>query len=195
MTAGDSCASTWLGCDGANGAWLSLECSARLIAGHLWWERSAAALSGRWVAEYESPALRVWLARVASESGEAAGVWRQLMPETHDLDPERLLADVAIRGAKIFEALESAQPGAVRLAGLVRFGLLRLISSYRRHLGVASEVADAPVVRQLKRLLPERLETWEQGEKLLVGEMRQPEQVMSVGLHLARLEQLCLGLA
>ena len=57
-------------------------------------------------------------------------------------------------------------PGALpRLAALYRVVLPRLVTSYERHLRVASATTDGPVARALRLVLNDEIEDWQAGER------------------------------
>ena len=79
-----------------------------------------------------------------------------------------------------------------RLTALYRVLVPRLLTSYDRHLGRAAPVTDAPLIRALRLVLRDELETWLAGESLVQELVVTPEAARVASETQARLESLTL---
>jgi hypothetical protein len=81
----------------------------------------------------------------------------------------------------------------VRLVGLARVVLPRLVCGYGYHLSRAAAVSDGPVIRALELALRDDIEDWQAVELLVQRLIRRPHDVAVVTAHQQRLEALVVG--
>lgn len=154
---------------------LPLRLAASLYGSYRWVEQQLFELTGAWAAEAWVPAVAVHLDQVSAEHGWHAELWRDRLPVIDGWDHGRLTRPLTPGLARLFEVLATAggAPGsdggatAERLGALHRVVLPRLLVTYRRHLRMTAEVADGPVIRVLRLVRSDELESWEAGEGLL----------------------------
>lgn len=78
----------------------------------------------------------------------------------------------------------------LRLVGLGRVVLPRLVAGYGRHLRRLSSVAEAPVGRSLRLVLRDELEQWQAVEMLTESLLRRPNDIAVVSGYQQHLEQM-----
>ena len=89
----------------------------------------------------------------------------------------------------------SSQGGGtlLRLVGLGRVVLPRLVVTYRAHLGRASVAADLAVARALRLIVRDEIEEWQMVELLVQSLLRRPHDVAVVSAHQQSLESMIVG--
>jgi hypothetical protein len=193
---------------------LSIEAQARMVAGYAWIERQLFAVLGGWVGTEMVPEARLLFDLHSQQHAWHAELFVERLPVG---DGTATSADVppSFEVDRMFSALAGTVPseggagggqgsGAVagstersmsggtllRLAGLGRVVLPRLVAGYGRHLRRAALVADAPLVRGLRLVLHDEVEQWFAVESLTQALVRRPHDVAVVGAHQQRLEQM-----
>jgi hypothetical protein len=77
----------------------------------------------------------------------------------------------------------------LRLVGLSRVVLPRLVAGYALHVRRAGTVSDAPLARSLRFVVRDEIEQWQVVEVLAQTLLRRPNDVAVVTAHQARLEE------
>ena len=186
--------------------------TAALVGEYRWIENALYGLLGEWVTDTPVAAVQVHLDAQSMRHAWHAELWSERLPVLVGADPDGLTVPSA-PSAALIAALAGThvpsdvpgsswppagevpdRPGALpRLAALYRIVLPRLVTSYHRHLRVASEVTDAPVLRALRLVLNDEIEDWRSGERLVQRLVTRPHDVAAVYEFLARLESLVVG--
>jgi hypothetical protein len=179
---------------------LTLGVTAALVGEYRWIESTLYATLGSWVVDMPIPAVQLQVDAQSMRHGWHAELWAERLPVLAGVDAERL--SVPSRPAQaLFAALEGddlgggeGPPGALpRLAALYRVVLPRLVTSYVRHLRVASPITDAPVARALRLVLNDETEDWQAGERLVQRLVTRPHDVEAVYQFQQRLESVVVA--
>ena len=136
--------------------------TAALVGEYRWIENALYSTLGSWVVDMPIPAVQVHVDAQSMRHAWHAELWAERLPVLAGVDPERLTVPSArpsrpVRSARATSlpaavpgraAEERAPPGALpRLAAIYRVILPRLVTTYVRHLRVASPMTDGPVRR------------------------------------------------
>ena len=186
--------------------------TATLTGEYRWIENALYGLLGEWVTDTPVAAVQVHLDAQSMRHAWHAELWSERLPVLTGADPDGLTVPsapsavliAALAGMRLPSDVPGsswppagevpARPGALpRLAALYRIVLPRLVTSYQRHLRVASAVTDAPVQRALQLVLNDEIEDWRAGERLVQRLVTRPHDVAAVYEFLARLESLVVG--
>jgi hypothetical protein len=182
------------------------------VGEYRWIENALYGLLGEWVLDTPVAAVQVHLDGQSMRHSWHAELWSERLPVLAGADPDSLTVPSA-PSAALFAALSGTQvpsdvpgsswppaadvperPGALpRLAAIYRIVLPRLVTSYQRHLRVASAITDGPVARSLRLVLNDELEDWQAGERLVQRLVTRPHDVAAVYEFLQRLESLVVG--
>lgn len=150
---------------------LTLQEAGARLGGYRWLERRLFEVTGRWAADDEVPAAQLYFDRLSTEHGWHAELWAERLPVLDGIDPEALTKPPDGAAAEVLARLEEAgrapEQTVVRLAGLARVVLPRLVGTYRAHLEATTPAADRPVARALRLVLADVRPAWEEGEALL----------------------------
>jgi hypothetical protein len=192
---------------------LSLGISAALVGEYRWIENALYGMLGEWVTDMPVAAVQVHLDGQSLRHAWHSDLWADRLPVLTGADPAGLTIPSA-PSAALFAALGGTslpsdlpgstwppadeeplgRPGTLpRLAGLYRVVLPRLVTSYERHLRVASPVTDGPVARALRLVLNDEIEDWRTGERLVQRLVTRPHDVAAVHEFLQRLESAVVG--
>ncbi len=185
---------------------MSLQALARLAGGYQWVERRLFEVLGAWVESEPSAEAKLlydvysqqhaWHADLFAERLPVSGV---LVADSSDAPPAgvvRMFEVLARGGAETGVAAWSeagghgSGPTALRLVGLSRVVLPRLVVGFTRHLQRAQAVSDAPVIRAIRLTVRDELEEWQVLEALVQSLARRPEHVEVVSAWQRRLEGL-----
>ncbi len=104
---------------------------------------------------------------------------------------DRLLALLA--GGAPGRAPPAAGGTLLRLVGLARVVLPRLVAGYGLHLRRAAPVADGPVVRSLRLVMRDEIEAWQATETLVESLVSRPHDIAVVTAHQQTLEEVLAG--
>ncbi len=191
----------------------SLGATAALVGEYRWIENALYRLLGGWVTDMPIPAVQLHLDAQSMRHSWHSELWSERLPVLAGADPDALTVPSAPVAA-LFAALIGASPptdvpgsswppaeddafshpGALpRLAGVYRVVLPRLVTSYHRHLQVASQVTDGPIIRALRLVLTDEVEDWQAGERLVQRLVARPHDVAAVYEFLQRLESVVVG--
>ena len=153
------------------GRGLTLTEAGALVGCYCWIERRLFALTGSWVQEMEDPATQIHLDEVSFQHAWHAELWAQRLPSLDGIDPESFVQEAETVLGPLLEGLGAGEdPGFIevrRMSGLYRFLLPRLIAGYQHHLEAARVSSDAPLIRVLRLVLSDELESWQAGEALV----------------------------
>jgi hypothetical protein len=191
----------------------SLPATAALVGEYRWIENALYRLLGGWVTDLPIPAVQLHLDAQSMRHSWHSELWSERLPVLAGVDPDALTVPSAPVAA-LFAAMIGASPatdvpgsswppagddafshpGALpRLAGLYRVVLPRLVTSYHRHLEMATTVTDGPIIRALRLVLNDEIEDWQAGERLVQRLVARPHDVAAVYEFLERLESVVVG--
>jgi hypothetical protein len=192
---------------------LPLDVTAALVGEYRWIENALYRLLGEWVIDMPIPAVQIHLDAQSMRHAWHADLWAERLPVLSGVDPDGLTVPSGPTTA-LFAALSGTvppadgpgsgwpsvgedvfeHPGALpRLAALYRVVLPRLVTSYERHLRVASAPTDGPVARALRLVLNDEIDDWQTGEGLVERLVSRPHDVAAVYGFLQRLESQVVG--
>ncbi len=185
---------------------LSLEETARMVGAYRWIERRLFQIYGHWVGQETVPEARLFYDVQSQQHAWHAELWEERLPVLDSVDPDalsaapsegvdRLLARVAGGGHVDVDpagpAVSEVGPGStggsggtlLRLVGMARVVLPRLVAGYTRHLHRSVMVADAPVIRALRHVVRDEMEAWQAAELQVQVLVRRPSDVAAVTEH------------
>jgi hypothetical protein len=192
------------GVTGAGGA-LDLVGLQRVLGGYQWVERRAFEVIGAWVATEVVPEARIVFDVHSQQHAWHAELFAERMPSVEGVDPASYVLPPSAEADRLFAGLgggagvqeDASRPASggtlLRLVGLARVLLPRLVAGYGRHLGRCASVADAPVVRALRLVLRDDVEAWQAAEAMVQSLVRRPHDVAVVTAHQQVLEEQVAG--
>ncbi len=188
---------------------LRLEDSAGLVGHYRWMEHRLFETLGGWVTTEPVTEARLFYDVQSQQHQWHAALWEERLPVLDGFDPEQLTAAPTSEIDRLFSLLargasavddrgpDLASPHAggtlLRLAGLGRVVLPRLIAGYSLHLQRATDVSDAPVIRALELVIRDEIQAWRTVEAMLQSLVRRPHDLAVVTAHQQALETLALG--
>jgi len=182
---------------------LTLVESARLLGSYRWIEWRLFEVVGEWVANEVDPGARLLFDVQSRHHSWHSQLWSDRLPEVEGVvDPESVTAPSGPEIEELMASLSGQTDGdggsgtggtLVRLVGLARVVLPRLVCGYLRHLSAAVPVSDDPVIRALRLALRDETEDWQATELMVQSLLRRPHDVAVVTDHQQRLEALVAG--
>jgi hypothetical protein len=118
--------------------------------------------------------------------------WWDRLPVLADVDRDALVAPSAAHLGTVAEATGGLEGTVVRLAGVYRVALPRLVAAYQRHRVRANPASDGAVIRTLDLLLPDVTADWREGELLLQELLTETGAVDAAAATVARIERLLI---
>jgi hypothetical protein len=190
------------GSPGAGAGALRLEDQARVVGGYEWIERRLFEVLGGWVPSEPVAEARVAFDLYSRQHAWHAELWSARLPVLDGLDPATLAIPPSAEVDRLLVRLAGAPPGEapalggtlLRLVGLARVVLPRLIAGYGLHLRRAAPVADAPVVRSLRLVVRDEIEAWQAMETLVQTLVDRPHDIAVVTAHQQSLEEVLAGI-
>jgi hypothetical protein len=181
---------------------LPLEEQAHIIGSYQWIERRLFEVLGGWVTSEPVPEARLVFDVYSQQHAWHAQLWAERLPVLDGLDPATLTLPPNIEVDRLLLLLAGGAPGhtpaaggtLLRLVGLARVVLPRLISGYGLHLRRAAPVADGPVVRSLRLVVRDEIEAWQTMETLVQTLVHRPHDIAVVTAHQQALEEVLAGI-
>jgi len=201
---------------------VSLDTHARLVGAYQWIERRLFEVLGLWVVSEPVAEARIMFDLFSQQHAWHAELFAERLPALDQVDPDTLTVPPSVEVDRVLSALAgevslgasgdrpepepavflAPRPGAgipaggtlLRMVGLGRVVLARLVAGYGLHLQRASTVADAPVRRCLRLVLHDEIEQWQAVEALTQALLRRPHDVAVVSAHQQHLEELVSGI-
>ena len=187
--------------------------AARLVGVYRWVERRLFEVVGSWAAHEPIAQARIFFDVQSRLHAWHADLWEARLPVAHGVDHESLTIPASAELDRVVSGLGGlpaqrdrerlGDPGPaptggaggtlLRLVGLGRVMLPRLIAQYDLHLRRAAPIADAAVMRSLRFVLVDETEAWRQAETLIQALVRRPSDVAVVTAHQQALESLLAG--
>jgi hypothetical protein len=175
----------------------------RFLGACVWVERRSFEVLGSWVINEAVPQARVAFDVQGLQHAWHAELLAERLPAVGDSDPSIAVLPPSAEVDRLFVGLGGGIPaqeegtiGAVsggtllRLVGLARVLLPRLVAQYTRHLQRCSPVADAPLARALRLVLLDDQQAWQSCETMVQALVRRPHDVAVVTSHQQALEEL-----
>jgi hypothetical protein len=180
---------------------LTLVESARLLGSYRWAELRLFEVLGSWVANETEPEARLFFDVQSRHHAWHAELWGERLPDVDSVVEPDLLTVAPDEGTDELMSSLGGVPGSeegsggtlVRLVGLARVVLPRLVCGYGYHLNRTVPVSDAPVIRALRLALRDDVEDWQAVELMVQSLIRRPHDVAVVTAHQQRLEALVVG--
>lgn len=181
---------------------LALEQQARVIGSYRWIERRLFEVLGGWVTSEPVDEARLLFDVYSRQHAWHADLWAERLPVLDGLDPATLTLPPNVEVDRLIVLLSGGAPGPaavaggtlLRLVGLARVVLPRLIAGYGLHLRRAAPVADGPVVRSLRLVVRDELEAWQASETLVQTLVDRPHDIAVVTAHQQALEEVLAGI-
>jgi len=193
------------GADPAESTQLSLDGLARVVGAYCWLERRLFDLVGSWVAS-ESVADAQLMFDVYSQQHAWHGeLFEERLPALDSVDRAALIMAPDAAVDRMLSSLAGGGPAGsdaaghppspaggtlLRLVGLGRVVLPRLVAGYATGLRRVGAVSEAPVRRCLQLVLRDEVEEWQAFEALTETLLRRPHDVAVVTAHQQRLEEM-----
>ena len=133
---------------------VSLDDSARRLGAIVWTERRLFELLGGWVASTAEPAVKVAFARISRRHGDHAVALVDVLPDTRDHEPERLVAPLGDETVRL-DAASACEATPERLASVTGAVASHHLEALERYLADASPVRDGPALRAVAAVLGE----------------------------------------
>jgi hypothetical protein len=186
----------------AGSAALTLEEQGRVIGGYQWIERRLFEVLGGWVVSEAVAEARLVFDVYSQQHAWHAELWADRLPVLDSLDPATLTLPPSVEVDRLLALLAGGSPGQapagggtlLRLVGLARVVLPRLIAGYGLHLRRAAPVADGPVVRSLRLVVRDEVEAWQATETLVQTLVHRPHDIAVVTAHQQSLEEVLAGI-
>jgi len=181
---------------------LPLEEQARVVGAYQWIERRLFEVLGGWVATEAVAEARLAFDVYSRQHAWHAELWAERLPVLDGLDPATLTLPPSVEVDRLLALLAGAAPGQasvaggtlLRLVGLARVVLPRLIAGYGLHLRRAALVADGPVVRSLRLVVHDEIEAWQETETLVQTLVDRPHDIAVVTAHQQAMEEVLAGI-
>jgi hypothetical protein len=179
---------------------LTLVDSARVIGGYRWIEARLFEVIGSWVTTETVHEARLLFDVQSQLHAWHSELWAERLPSVEGVSHPDAVTIAPNEGVEeLVSELGGSHDGEfgsgtlVRLVGLARVVLPRLLSGYLRHQRLAVPVSDAPVVRALRLTIGDEIEAWQQTELMVQGLIRRPHDVAVVTAYQQHLESLIAG--
>jgi hypothetical protein len=179
---------------------LTLVDSARIIGGYRWIEARLFEVLGSWVTTETVHEARLLFDIQSQLHAWHSELWAERLPSVEGVsDPESVTVAPNEGVEQLVSELGGSHDGEfgsgtlVRLVGLARVVLPRLLSGYLRHQRLAVPASDAPVIRALRLTIGDEIEAWQQTELMVQGLIRRPHDVAVVTAYQQHLESLIAG--
>lgn len=179
---------------------LTLVDSARLAGGYAWIEARLFEELGSWVVNEAVHEARLLFDVQSQIHAWHAELWAERIPVVEGVsDPASFTVAPDVGVEQLLRALGGSHDGEVgggtlvRLVGLSRVVLPRLLCGYLHHQRRATPGSDAPVIRALRLVVADEIEAWQQAELMVQGLIRRPHDVAVVTAHQQYLESLIAG--
>ncbi|HXW33033.1 MAG TPA: hypothetical protein VEJ87_00520, partial [Acidimicrobiales bacterium] len=155
---------------------------------------------GSWVTNDPLPRARVFYDVQSRQHAWHSELWDRRLPHSHSFDPGELAIPPSLGVDQMLnlvaggEGSGSGSGGSggtlLRLVGIARVLLPRLVAGYTIHLRRVVPIADAPTERALRLILNDEIEAWHDAELYLQELVRRPSDVAAVTAHQQALEGL-----
>ena len=192
---------------------LPLEQQGHIVGGYVWVERRVFEILGTWAESEPLVDAQLLFDMYSQQHGWHAELLTERLPVVDSLesdwasrapsvDVERVLAELSGSLAPTVDATRTAarerhpsggRPGGgtlLRLVGLGRVVLPRLVTGYTALRQRVSAVSDGPLARSLRFVVQDDIEQWRQIEALTQTLLRRPHDIAVVSSHQAHLEEL-----
>ncbi|MGH9101929.1 MAG: hypothetical protein ACRDYD_02945 [Acidimicrobiales bacterium] len=174
---------------------LPIEELARVTGGYRFVELRLFEILGGWVASTPEVEAKLVLGALAPRHAWHAELWEERMP----LDGAHAVPEGADRGteavlSRLAELPSATSPGgtAIRLVGLFRVVLPRLVAAYREHLRAVVPVSDGPIDRALRLVLADEVGELLEGEAVVQALLVDEQALALAAEHQWRLEAAAL---
>jgi hypothetical protein len=189
---------------------LPLEATGPLLGAYRWVERRLFQVVGGWVTSETVPAARVLYDVQSRQHAWHAELWEDRLPVLDNVDPDALTAPPSSAVDRLLTTLAGGPLGGIgnrdpqsvivhtggtllRLVGLGRVVLPRLVVSYSIHLRRCAAIADASVARALRLVLRDEVEEWREVEALLQSLVHRASDLAVMSGHHQALESMVLS--
>lgn len=171
---------------------LGLEDQGRLVGAYRWIELQMFEVLGSWVGREHSDEACLLFDLHSQQHAWHAQVLADRLPVSWSSDRYESCAP----GPGVQRAIQlvgAAEGTLLRLVGAGRFVLARLVAGYTLHIQRAAVPSDAPVLRVMRLVLRDELESWQATEIMLQSLLSSPEEAAAAAGHLRSLEEPVAG--
>jgi hypothetical protein len=189
---------------------LPLEATGPLVGAYCWVERRLFEVVGGWVPSETVPQARVLYDVLSRQHGWHAELWEDRLPVLDSVDPDALTRPPSSAVDRLLITMSGGPAGAgpgqhsgssmaqgggtlLRLVGLGRVVLPRLIVGYLGHLQRCAPVADATLARALRLVIRDEVDSWQEVEALLQSLVHRASDLAVMSGHQQALESLVVG--
>ncbi len=189
---------------------LPLQQSARLLGGYRWVEQRLFEVLGRWAATESLPEACLLFDVQSQQHAWHAELFEERLPVLDGFDPAEVTVAPSVGVERLLAGLAGDEPAGaaspagadddgrrggtlLRLAGLGRVILPRLVAGYTVHLRRCAPMADAAVARVLRLVLDDDLDAWRATELMVQSLARRPHDLAVLTDHQRHWEELLLG--
>ncbi|HTZ08435.1 MAG TPA: hypothetical protein VMB72_05140 [Acidimicrobiales bacterium] len=194
---------------------LSVEEHGRVVGAYQWIERRLFEILGTWGASESVPEAQLVFDVYSAQHAWHAQLLGERLPVLDAIDPDTLAVPPSAEVDRMLGVLAGSLPlpadddpdagpapggGLVRaggtllrLVGMARVVLPRLVSGYSLHLRRLSAVSEAALARTLELVRRDEAEQWQTMEALTEALLRRPHDIAVVTTYQQRLEQLVAG--
>lgn len=180
--------------DGAPTGALSLREQMSLVGHYRWIEDRAFELLGSWVMDEPSEQARLLFDTQSQQHAWHAELFYDRLPVLDWVDRDGLSVPPSDEVERSLTAIGAAPTTLRRLVGMGRFLLPRLVAGYTLHLHRARAVADAALIRALRLVARDEIESWQATEAMAQAAIEDEEDVVAAADHLRLLEGLVAGI-
>jgi len=200
------------GVGAADGPRLPLEAQARMVGAYQWIERRLFEVLGSWSASESVPEAQLVFDVYSAQHAWHADLLGERLPVLDAVDPDTLAVPPSVEVDRMLGVLAGnlplapgvdvtmpgvTVPGAggtlLRVVGMARVVLPRLVSGYGLHLRRLDAVSDAALARTLRLVLHDEVEQWQAMEALAEAFLRRPHDIAVVTSYQQQLEQMVAG--
>ncbi|MGH9016141.1 MAG: hypothetical protein ACRDY1_00190 [Acidimicrobiales bacterium] len=175
----------------------TLDEQARIVGNYRWIELRLFEILGAWVSSEAVDEARLLFDVYSAQHAWHAELWADRLPVLDEVDPATLTVPPSAEVERLLVLLSGdTQAGGtlLRLVGLARVVIPRLIAGYGVHLRHARPAADGPVVRSLRLVVRDEIESWQVLESLVQTLVHRPHDIAVVTAHQQAMEEVLAGI-
>jgi hypothetical protein len=148
---------------------------------------------GTWVGQEHSDEARLLFDLHSRQHAWHAQLFADRLPVSGVSDRDALCAAPSPGVERAVQLVGASEGTLLRLVGAGRLVLARLVAGYTLHLQRAATHSDAPLVRVLRLVLRDEMESWQATEIMIQSLLGGTEEVDAASAHLGSLEEPLAG--
>ncbi len=166
---------------------------ARMVASYRFVEARLFEILGGWVADEPTGEARLFFDAQSRQHAWHAQLFDERLPVFEGFDPDEVTGESFSAVSDVLDRLRAQGETLVRLAGLGRLVLPRLVTGYTVHIERAADVADASLVRALRLVLRDESESWQECEALVQAFLAHGMKAGELARQVGVLEDVLMG--